>query len=280
VAAEAEYRAALEVMTKLAAERPAVAQYRDDLANTHMNLGTLFLTLGNRTAEEAETRTAVVLRERLVRDFPAVPRYAVLLGGGYCNLGTMLRDRGDPAALDWFAKAVATLEPVYRADPRLATARQFLRNSYRHRAGALLRFGRPAEALADYDQALALDDGSQRVVLRVGRAVALAASGQPAQALAAADELAAAPGLDGGDLYELACVYAVAAFKLPPPDAEPAAGRAVDALRRAVAAGYRDAELIRDNPGFVAVRGRADFAQLLWDLADATPPGWRDLIAP
>src|SRR5439155_909917 len=82
-----------------------------------------------------------------------------------------VRDRGEPAAaLDWYAKAIATLEPAHQADPRLVTARQFLRNCHSGRAEALVRLDRPAEALTDWDGALALDDGSARTRLRLGRA--------------------------------------------------------------------------------------------------------------
>src|SRR5439155_12371789 len=131
-----------------------------------------------------------------------------------------------------YAKAIATLEPVHRADPRLVAARQFLRSSHWGRAYTLVKIDRPAEALADWDRALALDDGSGRTDLRLGRPAALARSGDAAQALAEADELAAAT-LPAARLYALACVYAVAAAKLPPAGADRAAARAVAALRRA-----------------------------------------------
>ena len=128
-----------------------------------------------------------------------------------------------------------------------------------------------AEALADIDRALALADGSGRTILRLGRALALARAGEAAQALAAADELIGAGPLTAAQRYDLGRVYALAAVGSPPADADAAAVRAVAALRQAVAAGYRDIPHLLGDADLAAVRGRADFAALLWDLADAPP---------
>src|SRR5262249_19870728 len=158
-----------------AADFPAVPGYRRDLAASHNNLGNLLVALGRLPEAEAAYRAALALREKLAADFRAVPAYAVDLGGSACNFGNLVRDRGGRAgALGWYAKAVATLEPVHRAEPRLADARRFLRNSHWGLALALGRLGRDAEALRDWDRALELDDGSDRDALRLNQALALA----------------------------------------------------------------------------------------------------------
>jgi tetratricopeptide (TPR) repeat protein len=272
--AMAAFRAALAVKERLAAEYPGVPEYRQDLAASHNNLGALLAGLGRRAEAETEFRAARALWEKLAAEHPGVPQYTVELGGSYCNFGILVRDRGEPAAaLDWYAKAIATLQPVYRADPRFSTARQFLRNSHWGRAMALGRLGRSAEALADWERALELDDGSQRTVLRLGRAVALACAGQPAQALAAADELAGAGQLTARQLYNLAEVYALAAAQLPPAAADRSAARAVELLRQAFAKGWTNVAHMLKDADLDALRGRADYANLLWDLADGLPPG-------
>ncbi len=260
--AEAEHRAALAGLERLAARDPAAAEYRADLARTHRFLGVLLAGQGRPADAAAEFRAAAAGYERLAAEHPDVAEYAV-------NLGAHALDRGDPAAaLDWFAGAVAALEPVHRADPQPGKARQFLRNSHWGRARARKQLGRFAEAVADWDRALALDDGSGRAALRLGRAITLAAAGDVAPALAAADELARAWPAPPVQRYNLACVYALAAAKLPPADAGRAAAKAVGALRQAAAAGLAMPHLLAD-PDLAAVRGRADFAELLWDLADA-----------
>ncbi|HEX4590031.1 MAG TPA: protein kinase, partial [Gemmataceae bacterium] len=272
VEAEAAYRAALAVYEKLAADHPGVPEYRKGLAQSHHNLGRLLRRLGKRSEAEGEYRSALALQEKLSAEFPAIPDYAVRLGGIYCNFGHFMVERGEPAAaLDWFAKGLATLEPVHRAYPRAATAQQLLRNGHGSRADALMRLNRPAEALADLDRALELDDGSLRTGLRLGRADALARTGEAAKALAAADELAAAGKLTADQLYELTCVYALTAAKLPPADADRVAARTVATLRQAIAAGFRNIPHLLKDPDLGSLRGRADYAELLWDLAD-TPP--------
>jgi len=144
----------------------------------------------------------------------------------------------------------------------------------RSRLGLLLRdLGKPSEAeavyrqaLGDFDRALELDAGTRRTELLLGRADALARIGEVAKALAAADELAAAPNLTANDLYKLACVYALAAPKLPPADAGRAAARPIAALRQAIAKGYRNLAHLRNDPDLNALRGREDFQKLLAEL--------------
>jgi tetratricopeptide (TPR) repeat protein len=272
--AEAEYRGALALYERLAADFPAVPVHRGRLALIHNNLGNMLSDRGKGTEAEAEYRKALALQEKLATDFPAVPAYTVDLAGSYLSLGKFVRDRGEPAAaLNWYAKAIATVGPVHGADPRFVPARQVLRNSHWGRALALDRLGRPVEALADWERALELDDGSARTTLRLGRARTLTRAGDAAKALAAADELAAAADLTAAQLYDRACVYALAAGgKLPPADAARAAARAVALMRQAVAQGYRAIPKLLADADLAALRCRADYAELLWDLADRPVP--------
>jgi hypothetical protein len=77
-----------------------------------------------------------------------------------------------------------------------------------------------------------------------------------------------------GDLYNAACVYAVVAAREPVGNRH--AGQAVEVLRQAVAKGYKDAAHLKTDPDLAALRGRADFRQLVADLeakAKAPPKG-------
>jgi tetratricopeptide (TPR) repeat protein len=268
--AEAEFRSALAAHERLVTEHPAEPEYRRGLAGSHINLGILLAHMGKRLEAEAEFRSGLALYERLAAEHPAVRGYAAELGRIYCNLGELARDPGEPAvALGWYAKAIATLEPLYRADPRVFAAKQVLAYSHRARAQVLTGLGRPTEALADWERALALDDGSARTALRLGRGDALARAGETTKALAAADELATERRLTAEQHYDLACVYALAAAKLPPANGGDAAAKAVAAVRQAVKAGYHDVPHLLQDSDLNSLRGRADFADLLWDLADA-----------
>jgi hypothetical protein len=107
--------------------------------------------------------------------------------------------------------------------------------------------------------------------IRIARAFALARSGAAARAVTAADEMAAEPRLPIVVVYNVACVYALAITGLPPAEAEAAAAKAMSVLRRAVAAGFRNGAHMIKDPDLTAIRGRPDFAELLWNLADFAP---------
>ena len=60
---------------KLAADFPAVPDYRWGLASSHISLGQMLAGQGERAEAEAEYRAGVALAETLAADFPAVPQY-------------------------------------------------------------------------------------------------------------------------------------------------------------------------------------------------------------
>jgi tetratricopeptide (TPR) repeat protein len=78
---------------------------------------------------------------------------------------------------------------------------------------------------------------------------------------------------DAFDLYNAACSHAVAASALracnKPDDAAREADGAVAWLKRATAAGYHDALLIRGDTDLASLRERDDFTKLLADLEAA-----------
>jgi tetratricopeptide (TPR) repeat protein len=265
-----ELRAHVEAL--LASHEEAGSFLEPLVSPSRNDLGLMLFRLRRLPEAEVESRAAAALSEKLVAEFPAVHAYAVGLGGSYCNVGLVVEGRGEgAAALDWYSKAIATLVPVHRAEPPHATGRRFLRTSCTRRAQVLMRLNRPAEAVADYDRALELDDGSARTSLRLGRAGALAQAGEAARALVAADEIVAVEKLSGGQLYDLACAYSLAAgakTPLPPADGERAAVRAVDLLRQAFASGLRNVAHMLEDSDLDGLRGRPDYVELLWDLAD------------
>jgi tetratricopeptide (TPR) repeat protein len=227
----------------------------------------------NQPEAEAAFRAASVINERLVAQFPGQPEYAVSLGGSYCNLGNVLVFRGARAeALEFFAKAIAVLEPAYAINPRLLNARVSTRNSHRGRAFALTRLGRAVEALQDWERALELDEGPGAISLRLGLADALVRTGETAKARATADEFVTAPNLSAEDLCNLACVYILAGAAAPPHEAEANATRAVELLRRAAAKDrHKFAQFIQD-PALNSLRSRPAFVDLVWDFADLPRP--------
>lgn len=103
------------------------------------------------------------------------------------------------------------------------------------------------------------------------RLLALAQYGRHADAVSAAEALANRWLKDGDTLFQCACVHAVAAGAVQGDAAltNRYAGRAVALLRQAVGAGFKDTDQILKNPDLDAIRRREEFAQLLWDLAEA-----------
>jgi tetratricopeptide (TPR) repeat protein len=80
---------------------------------------------------------------------------------------------------------------------------------------------------------------------------------------------------DADSLYMAACYRAVTstvAGQTPGTDAtqlvDAEANRAMDWLRKAITAGYRDISHLLADDDLVPLRRRADYADLLWDLAD------------
>jgi serine/threonine-protein kinase len=279
--AEARYHRARALFEQLAASFPTVPAYRQELAGNHSSLGRLLAALGKGPEAEAQDHRAIALHEQLAADFPTVPQYAVQLGGGYCNLGNLARERGEAAAsLAWYAKAVATLRPVLEREPCLVTARLFLRNVHCGRALALARLGRHTQAVADWEQVLALNDEKPRDRgYRLWWSMSLARAGQHAEATAAVEEVLHPGDVPGVTLYEAASVHAVAAAqaaKAAPPHtsslrAEQYARRAVALLRQAVQKGYQDVAHLKTDADLDALRQRPDFQQLLADLEAKAP---------
>jgi tetratricopeptide (TPR) repeat protein len=191
------------------------------------------------------------------------------------NLGTFKIDRGElQEALDWYARAIRVLQPVLAAEPLHLLARQNLRNAHWGRAAALTRLQRFAEAEPDWTRALELADGAERSSIRMSRAESLARAGMHTRAVAEAAALVGAPDVTAEALYNAAGVYALAATAATTdaPAAARYAARATELLRQALARGYTDvAHLLRDGD-LAPLRRRADYAALLWDLADAPAP--------
>jgi serine/threonine protein kinase/tetratricopeptide (TPR) repeat protein len=275
-AAEQAYRRALEIQEKLAADFPVVPEYRQDLAKQHGNLGILLKNLGRLPAAEQADRRALELFEKLAADFPLVPTYHQDLASSYVNFGVLLgHDGKTEASLAWFAKAIALLDPLLQQEPRLVTARLFLRNAHFARAQALDKLARHADAVKDWDRAIDLAAPPNRPRFRMQRALSLVRAGRHAEAVAEGDALAEAKDVTGDMLYDLACVSALAAAavkdaKTPSTDAtQPAEGyaaRAVELLRQAVAKGYKDAAHMTKDRDLDALRGREDFKKLLTGL--------------
>jgi serine/threonine protein kinase len=276
--AQTAYRKALAVREQLAQSHPSIPQYRTDVVASCANLGKLYGLVGQWDRAEAVLRKGRQLGEQLVREYPALSECGVRLGSTYVACAELALRRGQPQAVPpWCERARHTLAAVLTKEPRHTEARYFLEDAHEVRALAWTKLGRHAEALADWDRALELDDGSGRDRLRLDRALTLAYLGRHAQAVAEANALAGKKPLPGPTLYSLACVWAVsagAARRESAPSgrerdrrADRYAARAVELLTKALPAGYfRDPSKVaalKSDKDLDPLRQRADFRQLL-----------------
>jgi serine/threonine-protein kinase len=268
--AEAQYRAALNQRALLAAEHPQVAEYRQELAASHNNLGILLFDLGKQQEAEAEYRAALKEQARLAAEHPEVAQYVVDLGGSYCNLGILSSAGAKPGqALAWYAKAIATLQGASRTPGGELTPRLNLRNSHAGRAEVLGRLGQHTEAAKDWEQSLAVADGRTQPFFRLKLADSLARAGEHGRATATAEELIKAGSTDPNQLYDTACVFALAAAQAKEKAlADRYATRSVALLRQAIDRGFKDLEHMQKDPDLETLRGRADFQKLLAALGN------------
>jgi tetratricopeptide (TPR) repeat protein len=279
--AEAAYGEALAIQKQLAADFPTNPEFRKHLADTHNSLGIVLSSLGKRPEAEVAYRQALDIRTELAADFPTVTAHAVSLGGTYCNFGIWVREGGQPdAALAWYQKAIATLEPLVAKEPRPVDARFFLRNSHFARATALDDLGRHAEATRDWERSLELEESRDKEFFRSklaeSRLRMFCNKKDAAGCLRAAAEYEALNRIDAGRLYNAACHRAICAAVISEDPKTPAADAArltreqadlaMAWLHKAVAAGFTDAEQIKQDKDLDALREREDFKKLLAEL--------------
>jgi hypothetical protein len=134
------------------------------------------------------------------------------------------------------------------------------------RATALSELARHPEALKALDQALAFDDGENRLALRLERATTLAHMQAHAQATSEVEALSRMPELSAQLLHDAAAVYAVCVPQVPddPQLAEKYAASAVALLRRGFEKDYRAiAKDVADDSDLDVLRSRTDFQKLL-----------------
>jgi tetratricopeptide (TPR) repeat protein len=267
--ARGELDKALEIQQKLAKQFPS-PDHQDNLAYTHSHMANWLLAAGKRHEARLEGEKVVAIRQKLAGDFPSNQIYQVNLGGSYYELGHFIYEDGKPAeSLEWCARAIATLTPLLEKEPRNATVRLFLRNTYVADAGTRHELQQYAEAVNQWTKAIELTPRPEQPGLKAERVYSRLLAGQTADALAEAAELTP-PAADEKGLvpwraeqwYNFACVYAVGAGKIEDKKQQ-YADRAMQLLQRAVQAGYRDKAHMDKDTDLDSLRDREDFKKLL-----------------
>jgi tetratricopeptide (TPR) repeat protein len=291
-----EFGRAATIYAELLRENPGVATYQRELAHSYLRLAGEYLDKLN---DPAKGRAALQKAFELYQQFDYYNERDISVIRSSCEcsarLGRLWLDSGRIAeALGALRRASDGGEELARREPDDIFVRGDLGSYHSDLARVLNRLGRHAEAEAASRRALELyrsifgadpgrGHGRQAIVNPSFRLVeALLGQGRPAEAAAILGELREVVRDDPLDMYDVACwlsrcVAPGGTGEAPsPPDRSSErhgyADRAMDALREAVRAGYRDVEHMSRDPDLDPLRSRADFRALMLDLAFPSDP--------
>jgi serine/threonine protein kinase/tetratricopeptide (TPR) repeat protein len=274
----AAFQAAIDLQHKLVLVHPAVALYGQQLARSLGSLGVFYCDTNQFGLAEAQYRKALPIQEKLARDHPSVLDYAVDLAVTYAHLGDLLFDSVQTEAkLEWYGKSINTLEGVLKQDKRHGKGRHFLDRGYITRARVLAHVERHAEAVIDYDRAIALTAEGDQDAYRLARVLSIVRVGDHVRATREAEELVVRAA-DAGDVqYDLACVYSLSSWVAHEDESLPEAERdkladdyaafAIRLLTKLDDAGYfkdpQNIEQLKNDEDFDPLRAQKEFKKLL-----------------
>jgi tetratricopeptide (TPR) repeat protein len=268
--AEKSFEAARTILEKLVKESPA-PDYRSLLAKCNYNLGSVYPDFANMQTVYLE---AIELQEALVKELPEMPQYRYELGASLFNYAQVLRENKQPElALEWNAKAISTAEELQRLTGVNAATTQSLRDAHWDRARILDELRKHPEAAPHWDIAVNLSPQSERLGLRLGRALSRVRAGNIDAAIKEAEALSTVPNPEV--LYDAACVFAVAGERSEESAAsisrEECCKRAIALLRQAVAKGFADVEHLKKDQDLKVLHDRVDYKNFLESLNKKSP---------
>ena len=237
---------ALAVETKVVEENQNLAVAQKMLATIHDNMAHL-LTLMERVDSAIDSRNqALAIWLQLVDANSTIPSYQVGLASSQNNLGRLLaRKQQFPEAFAALDAAMAIRQELANTDPKSAEYQSYLGYSYAYRGGVRVLAGQPAEAAVDLRRSLELwaiqQPSDSDLQLERCRALAL-----------------------------LVGLGTNASSGITAEEATTFSGQAIDALRDAVAAGWKRSEQLKEAE-FDSIRDREDFKELVKQLATASP---------
>jgi eukaryotic-like serine/threonine-protein kinase len=281
------YHQALDILGTLVQDYPT-SEHQSLLAMTQVNLATVYNTKGRFDKAEPPLKEAKRIYEGFVQGkLDALPEHWQALARSQAILGMAYRGQAQTEQAEKEQQqAVEIFEKLANEHPGVQEYLYDVGRCYAELGLTANRAGRPDDAVAHYDKAIAILDGvfagglraarNPLLNVRIDRAGARAARGEHAHATAEAEALARQGELRSGHVYDLACAFGQAATaadrdnKLSP--AEQArmkaryADRAMEFLQRAVAEGYRYPQMLKTDPDIEPLRTREDFQKLLADL--------------
>jgi serine/threonine-protein kinase len=271
-----------DILERLLAAHPDNTLYRNQLAQAYGELGMIQAYAGQLPEALRSQQQAAALLKRLTADDPETAVYRRRLGQVETDAGRVLSDAGRPGeGLPHFERGLSILEKVAAEMPGVDSYQRAVAECHDVLGSALARTGRRDEALRSLTQARAtlkrlVDDHPDFIAYQADLAenylwtgAVYQDLGRPAEALRElwnARELLGRMSPGGGNLYDLARTESRLVALAGTGELKPQADRAMEALRRAVARGYRSPYALRSDPSLDPLRSRPDFQTLLLDL--------------
>jgi serine/threonine-protein kinase len=293
---QAAIERAIEIDQALVDANPSVSQFQADLARSYTRMG-LLLRQADKLAEALRSsEKALGIFQRLAEANPSAPQFQDHVGTTYEIIGYLLFQSGKPPeALAAFERMSTIFQKLADDNPNVTEFQGKLASSHGDIGWMLRQTGKMVEALAAIERAIAIQrkvaDSHPGVPDFQGRlAVNLAIAGELQQKAGRPDEAAAylrqavaiyerLPARTPRDLYNLACTHATLAGIAAGRGSDRTTDRrlaeaeqAMQWLRRAVAAGYRNVGFMRTDSSLNPLRSRPDFQALMMDLAMPDEP--------
>jgi serine/threonine protein kinase/tetratricopeptide (TPR) repeat protein len=267
---------ASDLLRQLVQDFPSNARFRHGLARNQDAVGDLLARLGRPAEAEPALREAVLLMEQLPESYPFPDVHCWRLADFTKDLAAVLGGQGRWDEASRLADRAS----------RLLTEASFARGQVADQAGTTLREclelmarsaeqrGQAAEARKKVDDVRAGLRSRKEADLLLPVAVWMVGDGRVEEAVADAEAVAAMWPTDAKGLYNAGCVLAQASRRTGgrPAQAERYASSAIELLRRAIAAGFRDPAHMMEDSDLKALRDRPEFRQLISDLGTKSPP--------
>ncbi len=272
--AQVEGQAAVRLSEQLTADYPDLPDYRSQLISARDVHAAHLAMLARLADADKEGRRAHDEAAALAAAFPSVPFYKQQIAEGHFRAALRNLTRDPESALVEFNQAVAIHAEMPSEYRGCWAVRQFFAVPlFLARSQVLLQLNRAADSLADIDRAIEIDQGgANRLALKVQRADRLARCGRAVEALTEVDEVVSRKDAGSEALYNCSCVLGVLAAKSAGDKADAYSTRAVPVLRQAIANGFHNIPHLLADPDLAPLRGRAGYADFLWDLADTSAP--------
>jgi serine/threonine protein kinase/predicted Zn-dependent protease len=285
---------AIEIGKGLVAADPAETRFRNELADAYNSQGSRQSRGGDPAGALRSYQEALTLREALVHQEPENPAFQRGLAQTLNNLGVLLQRQPnrDRDALALYRRSVEHGRIAFKKEPRSHDHGLGLAIELANVASTESQLGQYQEAARDFQEAIDLlkrlaaeNPAVPSFPSYLSRYYLSLSSVQ--RTLGRADDAARSirlgrevverlPKVGATALFILASVRALCAAPTAPGEARPsadeqaerrrAADQAIEALRGAIAAGFKDVTSLRTSADLAAVRDRPDFQDLVAKL--------------